>query len=113
MDVGTATILGLVGLMSLNQAVMRQERLARTPLIFWGVQFLDLALASAVLFYGLPGYERFPAVSVVVALLFVFHVAQNHTLKARLDAEERNEEAEAIREEARRLRETRAPEEDF
>lgn len=113
MDVGTAVLLGIIGLMGMNQAVMRQENLARIPFIFWGVQLLDLAIASAILYFGLPGFEHLPIISVFVALVFAFHVAQNHLLKARLDRDDRNEEMEAVREEAKRLRETRAPEEDF
>lgn len=113
MDLSTGILLGIVGVMGLNQAIMRVDRLAEDDRVYLVVQLIDALAAGLILWFGLPGFEAFPAVHIVVALLFVFHMAQNYNARARRVAEERAEEREAVEEEARRLRESRAPDEDF
>jgi hypothetical protein len=113
LDLNTTIVLLIVLILAMNQAVMRIPRYGRDERVFWSVQFFDLAMASIVLFYGIPGLEAYPAVPVVVSLLFVMHVAQNHNMRANWQAELRSEEGDAIRAEAERLRATRDPEEDF
>ena len=113
MDLNTTIVLLIVLILAMNQAVMRIPRYGRDERVFWSVQFFDLAMATIILFYGIPGLEAYPAVPVVVSLLFVMHVAQNHQMRADWMAEEFNDEGDAIRAENARLKATRAPEEDF
>ena len=92
MDLSTGLLLGVVAVLAINQAVMRIDRLREDDRVYWAVQFLDLAVASAVILLGLPGFEPFPAVSVVVGLLFVLHVAQNYNTRAQMARRRRDED---------------------
>ncbi len=113
MDLSTGVLLGLVALMAINQAMMRVDALFNRDLVFFGVQILNTTVGSAVLIYGLPGFEHIPVVNWMVGLLFVMHVATNLNARARRSSEDREDERAEIRAEAERLRATRAAEEDF
>ena len=113
MDRETAVLLALVGVLAVNQAVMRTPRLQRDDRVYWTVQFMDLLMAGAVIGFGLPGFDHLPAVSVVVGLLFVMHVAQNHSARSKREEAERRERVHAERELSEQNRATRAPDEDF
>lgn len=92
MDLSTTVLLALVAMLGLNQALMRIPALERRSLVFWPLQFLDLAVGIGVLVLGLPGYGHAPAISWVVGLLFIMHVAQN--LKIRSDRQNRARRAD-------------------
>ena len=111
MDLSTGLLLAVVAVLALNQAAMRVERLRNDDRVYWAVQFIDLVMASAIILFGLPGFESFPAVPIVVGLLFVFHVAQNYNARAQDMAEDRADERAEIEAEAEARRERRAAEE--
>lgn len=107
MDLRTGSLIALASVFAINQAAMRVERWARDPRVFWGVQVLDIAVAAVLILVGLPGFERYPAMPPVLGLMFVMHAAQNHQIRARWQALEREEieeaEAEAERKERQLL----------
>lgn len=113
MDLNTALLFVVIALLGLNQAAMRVPTLRDDDRVYWMVQFLDLAVATGLILYGLPGFEAFPAVPIVIGLLFVMHVAQNYNMRARARGADRQAEIAEVRREAEALRATRAPEEDF
>lgn len=113
MDLGTRTLLLIVAILGINQAAMRIERFQGDDRVYWTVQAVDLVLATGIIVFGLPGFEHLPAVSIVVGLVFVMHVAQNYNMRALRQRDERNAEREEIEAEAKRNRDTRAPEEDW
>ena len=78
MDLGTLVLFGVILVMALNQAAMRVERLAADDRVYFAVQFIDIGVAAGLILFGMPGMEAFPAVPVVLGLLFLMHVAQNY-----------------------------------
>lgn len=113
MDLSTAVLFALVALIGVNQVVVR-SRLARDhSRVFWGVTVLDLLVGIGVLVLGLPGFEAMPAVSWVVGLLFVMHVAQNLMLRNDWEQADRDAaRAERDEERKRRRQEREAREQD-
>lgn len=107
MDFDTTVLLSLVGVLALNQGVMRIGSLYRVDAVFYALVLLDWIVGTAVLWFGLPGFERFPPVSWVLGLLFFVHTAQNLAIRQRrLDADRRradSERAEAMSALAARL----------
>jgi hypothetical protein len=102
-DTGTAVLFALVAIIGVNQVAVR-TRLARDrSAVFWGLTLMDLLAGIAVLVLGLPGFEHVPAVTWVVGLLLVMHVAQNLMLRNGWEQEAR-EEAKAARDEERKRR---------
>lgn len=101
-----AVILALAG----NQAVMRVDAAVRSGPVFWSLVLLDLVVGSALILFGLPGFDHVPAVSYVVGLLFFVHAAQNQVVRRRMLADE-VDEARAARVAALRaqVREDEAP----
>jgi len=95
MDYETTVLLSLVGVLALNQGVMRIGSLYRIQAVFYGLILVDLGVGSGVLWFGLPGFEAFPPVSWVVGLLFFVHSAQNLGIRQRrLDEARQANEAE-------------------
>lgn len=111
MDLSTGLLFAVVAVLAINQAAMRVERLRGDDRVYWAVQIIDLVMASVVILFGLPGFEAFPAVPVVVGLLFLLHVAQNYNARAKDRASERAEERAAIEAEAEARRARREAEE--
>ncbi len=107
MDLNTSVLLGLVAILALNQALVRIPALERRSTLFWGLQFLDIFIGSAVLIFGLPGFEHAPAVGWVVGLLFVMHVAQNMKIRSDRKQEERRAMIDEEREIERKRRRDR------
>lgn len=102
MDYGTRVVLSLALLLAFNNAVVRLPMLKDRELLFWAVQFLDIGVGSALLWWGIPGFEGTPAVSWMMGLLLFLHVAQNMRWRARRRAgrgqsTETEERASAIR----------------
>ena len=92
MDLSTTVLLALIGMLGLNQALMRIGSLEKRPYVFWPLQIMDLVVGCGVLLVGLPGFDHAPAIRWVVGLLFIMHVAQN--LKIRSDRQNRERRAE-------------------
>ncbi len=107
MDFSTAVLFSLVALIGANQVVVRIPAVRRIERLFWGLVFADLVAGVGVLVFGLPGYEAFPAVSWVVGLLFVMHIALNLQLHNQWVQNERNEAKEARDAERQRMRDSR------
>jgi hypothetical protein len=83
MDTTTWMLFGVVLVLAANQLVVRIPLLIGSKTGFWGIQLLDISLAVALLIFGLPGFEHYPPVRVILALLLLWHVAQNnHALTA-------------------------------
>ncbi len=78
MDLTTWILFGVVLVIAANQLVVRIPVLIGSTAGFWGIQILDVGLAVAMLVFGLPGFEHFPPVKVILALLLLWHVAQNN-----------------------------------
>ncbi len=99
MDLDTAVLLGVVGVLALNQLVMRVGTLYRVDAVFYGLIVLDWLVGGSILWFGLPGFDAFPAVPVVLGLLFFLHSAQNLNLRRRRwdAARSRHEHAQSDR----------------
>lgn len=82
MDLNTAILLGVIGLMGVNQLVMRFGALYAHAALFWSMQAINLGAGIALIVFGLPGLERFPVVAWLIALLFFFRTVQNNNLRA-------------------------------
>lgn len=103
MDLGTAALFAIVALLGINQVVLRVPALLRSRAVFFGLLVLEIAMGSAILVLGLPGFEGVPGVTWAVGLLFFLHVAQNLGYRGRrlralaeADAGARRERAAAI-----------------
>lgn len=80
MDTSTTALLAIAAILGLNQLVFRLPGWERRRIIFWFVQLLNLATATAVLILGLPGFEDTAADAIkwVLGLLLVFHIVTNN-----------------------------------
>ena len=76
-DFESAVLMGVIGAMVLNQLVMRLGGLRGNVYLFWSLQMVNIAVASALILFGLPGFEKWPIVAWMIALLFVFRTVQN------------------------------------
>ena len=112
MDLSTWILFGVVAVLGINQAVMRVERLQDDDRVYFAVQIVDLLMASGCILIGLPGFDAFPAVPVVVGLLILLHVAQNYNARAHRQREARAEERAEIEAEAARRRAAREAQEE-
>lgn len=101
MTLGTATLLGLVALVGLNQTTARMESLLRRPLVFGGTLTLNLVVGVAILAFGLPGYPR--VVGLIVAGLLLLHVVQATRARSELLESDREDAREARRREREAL----------
>ena len=96
MDTTTWILFGVVLVIAANQLVVRIPLLIGSRTGFWGIQLLDITVALTLLIFGLPGFEHFPPVRVILALLLLWHVAQNNharTAWRRRRVQEQREEA--------------------
>lgn len=84
---GVWSALGAV--LALNHLLVRFELARRFRLLFWAVSLTDAALAVAVCFYGLPGFDQ-GMVRLLVALVLLMHLAQNLQHRLRWAAEDRD-----------------------
>lgn len=82
MDLDTGVLLGVVGAMALNQLIMRVGALTGRAWIFWSLQVMNLAVGSAVIFFGLPGFEPWPVISWMLGLLFFYRTVSNTNARA-------------------------------
>lgn len=82
----------VVGAMAANQLVMRVHALRGAPWAFWPMQLLNLAVGSALLWFGLPGFGNLPVVPFILALFFFFRVVLNNNQRQAWLLEERARE---------------------
>jgi type VI protein secretion system component VasK len=108
----TLAFLVIVAIIAANQAVLRVAALRRTPWIFWTLQALNLAIACWFLLAGVPGFDDWPLVSWILALLLILRIIQNNLIRTRYLRQAREEEIrEAKKAEARRISEALAAQE--
>ena len=114
MDVRTSVLLALVAILGINQVVVRTRLARERSAVFWGLTLFDLFAGCAVLVFGLPGFTQTPAVSWVVGLLLIMHVANNLMLRTEWEQDARDEakaERDAERKRRRQEREEREQQE--
>lgn len=99
MDLGLVALLLTMSVLGTNQLVMRLRALQQQAAVFWTLEALNLAFAVWVLWRGLPGFDHQPVVSLVVGLLVLLHGVQNLSVRQRVLADLREEEAEEARRE--------------
>jgi hypothetical protein len=92
LDWETSILLAVIGVMLLNQLVMRVGALKSRSLFFWSLQLLNLATGTAVITFGLPGFERWKVVNWIIGLLFFFRTVQNNNTRARWLREQQESE---------------------
>ena len=83
MDLSTQALLGVVATMALNQLVIRLGGVT-IRWIFWPAQLINLGVGTAILAYGMPGFEQMPAVSWFLGLVFFLRVLQNNHVRAEI-----------------------------
>ncbi|MBN2800585.1 MAG: hypothetical protein JXX28_15695 [Deltaproteobacteria bacterium] len=96
MDLSTGALLAVVGVMALNQLVMRVWALTARRGVFWSLQGLNMAAGAAVIWWGLPGFERWPAVSWMLGLFFFYRTVENTNSRAAWLREERGAGGRAL-----------------
>jgi len=93
-DLNVIAILVVVGVMAVNQLVMRVGGLYARAMIFYGLQAVNVIMGTGLILWGLPGFEQWPVVSWIIGLLFFFRTVQNNNLRARWLRERLLEERE-------------------
>lgn len=83
MDLSTLLLLGIVGVLAVNQLVMRVGALRARKAIFYSLQAVDVLVGTAILWFHLPGLTRWPVLSWAIGLVFFLHAVQNNNLRAR------------------------------
>ncbi|MBW1877268.1 MAG: hypothetical protein JRI25_13005 [Deltaproteobacteria bacterium] len=101
MDLSVIAIFAVIGVMAVNQLVMRVGGLYARAALFYGLQLVNLVLGTGLILWGLPGFEQWPVVSWIIALLFFFRTVQNNNLRARWLREELLKEREQREKEIR------------
>ena len=101
---------GLIAVMAVNQLVMRVGGLKARALVFYGLQLMNLIVGTGLLWFGMPGFEDWPAVGWMIGLLLFFRVVQNNMSRAEwlredTEADAKDERRAAIAEALRRGRE--------
>jgi len=74
MDLNTAVLFGVVALLGSHQLV---RWVGYRSGLLWTLSILDVLVGSAILWFGLPGFEATPMVNWVLGLLLFLHVATN------------------------------------
>ena len=82
LDWETGVLFAVIGVMVGNQLVMRVSALRGRRLFFWTLQAINLGTGTAVVAFGLPGFDSYRVVSWIVGMLFFFRVVQNNNLRA-------------------------------
>ena len=111
MDWGTLVFFAVVAVIGGNQVVMRFAALRRTPWIFWSMQAVNVAVGSAVIVWGLPGFAAYWFVPYILGLLIFFHVVQNNLTRVNYLRAEHAERMQELRRERDRLAAAEAVEE--
>ncbi|MFT7518218.1 MAG: hypothetical protein ACI9MC_000348 [Kiritimatiellia bacterium] len=111
----TLLFLLIVGLIAVNQLVMRVAALRGSPWAFWTVQVLNLTIACGILLWGLPGFDHMPFIKWIFGLLLIFRIVQNNGIRSRylraVQVEAKNDEKkQKIRELATQMASDRAAE---
>jgi len=80
MDTSTTLLFAVAALLGANHVVFKIPGWHRRRVLFWGVQLLNLGTATAVLVWGLPGFEATAAVAIkwVLGLLLILHIITNN-----------------------------------
>lgn len=105
MDLGTWILLGIVALLVVNRFLLKLPGWSQRPVVFWGVQLVNLAAACFMIAVGIPelrGLARYA--NWVIALLFMFHIVQNNSrlvAARRRRADDASAQDEAARERIR------------
>ncbi len=79
MDLSTALILGVAGILGMNQMIFRLPGWETRRAVFWSLQGLNLVIITALLAIGIPGFQgATKVVNWVLGLLLVHHVISNN-----------------------------------
>lgn len=92
MDAELAALLGVVGLMAANQLVMRVGAVKARLSVFVALQLVNVVAGGALIWFGLPGFERWPVISVMIGLLFFLRTVQNNVARGEWLRERQQEE---------------------
>ena len=82
MDLSLWGMFGVIGVMAINQLVMRVAGLRGLPVVFYSLQLLNILTGALLLWFGLPGFEDMPMVGWMIGLLLFFRVVQNNSARA-------------------------------
>ncbi|MFK7927812.1 MAG: hypothetical protein AB8H79_06470 [Myxococcota bacterium] len=75
---------GAIAIIAINQLVLRVAALRQSPWVFWGVQFVNLGVACALIWWTLPGFGAYgKLISGVLALMLVFRIIQNNMTRSK------------------------------
>lgn len=106
-DHAALAFVALVALLALNRLVVAVAGSIRWRVLHWTVQVLNLAGAVYLVVLGLPGLP--PGLRIIdwfVALLFLFHVVENHVRRGQAErapqTSDLDQRRRAIRERLRR-----------
>ena len=73
-------LFGFIGLMVLNNALMRLPAWLSRSWLFWPCQLLNLGAAIYLMAVGIPDFEgRVEVMNWVLGLLFLWHIIQNNS----------------------------------
>lgn len=106
MDLSTIVILSAAALLAINRLIFIGERWWEKRWRFIGIQALNIAGASYMVLWGVPGFTGETKIAnYLLAGLIVFHALSNTRRYQRDVQEAREDEREAERERASNLRE--------
>ena len=85
----------LIGIMALNQFVIRTEQWHRHMWIFWVCQLTNVLFGSYMLLWGIPEFKDIlEIINILVGLLFLYHAVQNHLVLQRYIRQKKDEAQE-------------------
>ncbi len=101
MDIDTWILLSVAGLFILNHALVMVPDWQRRPVLFYGLQFLNLAMACFLARWGAPGFNEMGLrmVNWMLMALVIYHIVQNNSRLVRTRQSEglQDDERERLR----------------
>ena len=89
----------LVGIIGLNQFVIRTQQWKTRMWLFWVIQLSSVSFGSWLILWGIPGFvDELDVINWLVGLLFINHAVRNHNRLQKFQREQK----ELAREEARK-----------
>ena len=86
----------LVGIIGLNQFVIRTHQWKTRMWLFWIVQLSSVSFGSWLILWGIPGFtEELDVINWLVGLLFINHAVRNHMRLQKFQRQQKEEAREA------------------
>ena len=85
----------LMGILGVNQFVVRTKQWETRMWLFWSLQLSSVLFGSWVLLWGIPGFSgELNVINWLVGLLFFYHAARNYLRFQEFQAEQKHSSSE-------------------